>query len=948
MAQGILQRQFPRQAGRVLPLSRYLSFFFLLCFIVLVLSSSGRAGYQYGSVQNEDDLISELIKIGNNQPSIRTLIQQHQSLVTKRLWEKLIAKAADSYYDKGADHSLALYDIALAVADHLKDARLRASTHYNIGRTYSGMGKTTEAIRSCLESKRLFESVGGRRDLIYVLSDIGSLYLYARDYKQAKSYSEQSLAMAEAVRNSSEPIGALPDQYGVAGALSTLATLFSQDGKYSQAIEYLQKSTALYQELGGVRYGYQQAENLADLGRVHKVMGDNVQALLFLNKAFETARKLPYHDLTGRIVNSIGLLYLEQEDYAKALGFFGQSLEAYKRSSNQAEAALVLQNLGVTHQRQGNFDQALESFRKSIEQAGESDKDVLIAARQGMGAVYREKGEFKAALEILDLGISLAEQVGDQTRVAEILWRKAEVHHDLRNYANAVALSEDALKIARKLGLPKLSYLTATTLGKAYAKQKKPDLALKILVQAVEQVETMRQRVTGQEQGRLLFFEKKVAAYHALIELLVEQNKLAEALMYSERAKARVLLDILSGGRFQPANAMTPSEKKEEQQLNQAITAINNEIRQERLKKSTDPAQLEQLNARLDAARLKYASFQDVFHAAHPEWKTLPEQIGALKPDDLNRLNPNQKTALLDYVVTKERCYLFLLSNQSPSHSFDLKVYPINIEEKDLKRMVDRFRQMLAGRHPDFAEPARELYDLLIKPAESQLLGISTIGIVPDGVLWELPFQALQPGENHYLIEDTSIFFSPSLSVLKQLDGRRGAGDRQRSLLAFANPLTEANSSIGLQETRNGERLVSLPDAETEVRSLTQFFTTNRSNVFVGANADEKTFKSQAPAHNIIHCATHGVLDNNHPLYSYLLFSNADGDGENDGLLEAREILNLELNADLVVLSSCETARGRVGAGEGMIGMSWAFSLLAVARQRSVSGKSTRPALPNG
>lgn len=261
--------------------------------------------------------------------------------------------------------------------------------------------------------------------------------------------------------------------------------------------------------------------------------------------------------------------------------------------------------------------------------------------------------------------------------------------------------------------------------------------------------------------------------------------------------------------------------------------------------------------------------------------------------------------------------------------------------------MVDKFRQMLASRHPDFAELSKELYDLLIKPAESQLRESARLELFPTECYGSCPFKLYRP-ENYYLIEDSSIFFSPSLSVLKQLDGRRGAGDRQISLLAFANPLAEADSSIGLQETRNGERLVALPDAETEVRSLTQFFAANRSNVFIGANADEKTFKSQAPTHSIIHCATHGVLDNNHPLYSYLLLSNADGDGVNDGLLEAREIMNLELNADLVVLSACETARGRVGAGEGMIGMSWAFSLPAAARQWSVSGRSTRPALPIG
>lgn len=908
--------------------SRRTYFLALICFTVILCLQINTSAQQTNTIRTEEELINTLMKAdGDQQTSLQNLLQDYSSLVTSRLWRKLIAKATNAYYSDGPDRSLALYRIAIAVADHLKDVKSLASTHYYVCRTYSGLGRTDEAIRSCLESRRLFESAGLRRDIVYVLSDVGSLYLYARDYRQARAYSEQAIAMADTVKNTNEPTGALPDQYGIAGALSTLGALCSRDGNYAQAIEYLQKSTVLYRELdgSGLKYGYQQADNLAEMGRVHKAMGDNVQALLFLSKALETTREMPYLDLRAGILNSIGLLYLEQEDYAKAVGYFGQSLEAYSNSRNQPEAALVLQNLGVTHQRQGNHDQALDSFRKSIRQAGEADKDVLIAARQGMGAVYREKSDFKAALEVLDQGLSLAEQVGDQTRIAEILWRKAEVYHDLRNYADAVALSESALKIAQKLGLPKLSYLTATTLGKAYAKQKKPDLALKTLSQAVEQVETMRERVTGQEQGRLLFFEKKVAAYQALIELLVEQNKLTEALMYTERAKGRVLLDILSGGRFQPANVMTPSEKKEEQQLNQAIIAINNEIRQERLKKSADAAQLGQLNAKLDAARLKYASFQDVFHAAHPEWKTLPGQIGALEPDDLNKLIPNQKTALLDYVVTKERCYLFLLSNQSPSRSFDLKIYPINIEEKDLKRMVDRFRQMLASRHPDFAEPSRELYDLLIKPAASQLLGVSTIGIVPDGVLWELPFQALQSRENHYLIEDSSIFFSPSLSVLRELERRRGAGNGQTSLLAFANPLAGASSLAELQETRNGERLVALPDAETEVRSLTQFFAANRSNVFIGANADEKTFKFQAPAHSIIHCATHGVLDNNHPLYSYLLLSNAEGDGVNDGLLEAREIMNLELNADLVVLSACETARGRVGAGEGMIGMSWAF-----------------------
>lgn len=80
-----------------------------------------------------------------------------------------------------------------------------------------------------------------------------------------------------------------------------------------------------------------------------------------------------------------------------------------------------------------------------------------------------------------------------------------------------------------------------------------------------------------------------------------------------------------------------------------------------------------------------------------------------------------------------------------------------------------------------------------------------------------------------------------------------------------------------------------------------------------------------APAYDIIRCATHGVFDNRHPLYSFLLFAKAKDSANDDGLLEAREIMNLKLNADLVVLSACDTARGRIGAGEGVIGLSWAF-----------------------
>ncbi len=132
---------------------------------------------------------------------------------------------------------------------------------------------------------------------------------------------------------------------------------------------------------------------------------------------------------------------------------------------------------------------------------------------------------------------------------------------------------------------------------------------------------------------------------------------------------------------------------------------------------------------------------------------------------------------------------------------------------------------------------------------------------------------------------------------------------------------------------------------------IEQMFGRERSRLFTGANASEKQFKQSASTYSTIHLATHGVLDNTHPLYSYLLLAKADGDMDNDGLLEAREIMSMNIHADLAVLSACETAQGRVGAGEGMIGMSWAFFVAGVrttvASQWKMNSTSTSQLMVN-
>src|SRR5258707_657843 len=163
-------------------------------------------------------------------------------------------------------------------------------------------------------------------------------------------------------------------------------------------------------------------------------------------------------------------------------------------------------------------------------------------------------------------------------------------------------------------------------------------------------------------------------------------------------------------------------------------------------------------------------------------------------------------------------------------------------------------------------------------------------------------------------------------------------GKTKSSLIAFGNPV------IGKDEQRDAD-LCPLPDAETEVSSIGKSFGPGVSKVFIGRDASERTFKALAPTYSVIHLATHGVVDNRNPLYSHLLLTKTEGDSENDGLLEAREIMDMNLRADLVVLSACETANGRISPGEGVVGMSWAFFVAGtrsmVVSQWKVNSAST-------
>jgi CHAT domain-containing protein/Tfp pilus assembly protein PilF len=898
----------------------------------------------------EDNLLSALLSVETGDHSrALALLEDHKELITSRICERLLLAAGVS---SGVDNSarpLFLYEIAKGAAKQLEDKKLLAFIYYKTGRYYFERDDIKRAVEEYLYSKKIFEETNSSRDLIYVLAELGTLEIYAADYVKAREYSEESLSLAASLEGSNEPPSRLPDKYGIAFARSNLGNVAKWEGDYNTALENLRKSLVLWKELRS--QGFWAAGNivdaLADLSHVYQAMGDHLQAFNYLSQAMDVAKTLLNKGRVGALLNDMGVLYIEQGDYTKASELLNKSLQIFLETNNRREVARNLLNIGVINYRQGRHDAALIGFRESLSRAEEIDAlEIIIAAQEGLGSTYQALGNYQLAMEWFEKAWSLAQKIGDKIRMTELLWRKGQVSYSHRDYIRSSELASAAADLATQLRLPLMSYLALTLRGKAYQAQKADRLASESFIRAIDAVEHMRAQVAGGEREQQLFFEDKLSPYHEMVSLLVKQNNYEEALKYAERAKARVLLDVLRHGRINISKTLSKTEQSEERRLYGEMVSLNTQVRVERMRQQSDDRRIAELEARLQKARNTYETLQAALYTTHPELKAKRGHFPAFDLEAAAALMPDSQTALLEYVVTQEQTFLFVLTKGPARESnVGVEVFPINITKNELVNLVESFRKLLAVNHPGFRQPGQRLYDLLIRPAEQLLERKNSLCIVPDSILWELPFQALQTAQGKYLLELHATYYAPSLQVLgemkkraaslrsapfgKQSDRSSSDGQVTRQLYAIGNPTVNGEVLARIQAVRNMP-FVSLPETEKEVQAIgAEVYDPKASSVRVGSAAREDLVKAEADKYRVVHFATHGVLNDHSPLYSYLLLSPGENSGE-DGLLEAWELMEMDLKAEIVVLSACETARGYVGNGEGMIGMTWALFVAGV------------------
>ena len=932
-----------------------------------------------------DDLATTLVTIKTPEER-EQLLARNRTLMTPGLRKALIIRGNSQLMAGRYSTAFEIYGIARHVAEQIGDKEGLATAWLDIGTIYYFQANYPAASEHYIKARELFIEVPNQYEAAKALSGLALIHKEQRRDAEALTTLQQvlkeftSLGDKEEISNTLNMIGTIhygQGNYSAAAAaflksseansnadsVVRLADALYMQGDYAQALAFYKKSlnTGAKREIGvlvaavnGVANAayylgnydealenYQRsvdiqktqsdklglATALKGIGNVHRARGDYGAALenYFNSLSISEQIKAPL----GNTLGSIGLVRALQEDYVQALDYYGKALKEFKANSNNIEMARVLTLIGNVYYRQAQYDSSLGSYRQALALREEMDDkagqgDILA----GIGSTLLRQKNYSEALDGFEKALGLFRSTGHQEKMAEVLTRVADAFLLQNDYQKALSAAESAMALATQLDNRELLWYAQMLAGKSHAKLDHGPQAYNSLTSAVSTVESLRKEAFVVAAGD----HQRSLPYLSIIDFLMGQHRPSEAFHYAERAKTQFLIDLLKNNNATTYKGLSLEQRRQEQRLLAEIASLEIQLGREADQRVSSENRRLDLRERLRRARTAYVAFSRKIFSENPELKTGRGEIAPLKLDDIRLLINDTATALLEYTITENNTYLFVLTAdkavaKTPQSrrpiEINLKVYPLEVKYHELASRVRHFHQLLSSRDDNFQESSRELYDLLLKPAQDQI-GLKTkLVIVPDGVLWRLPFEALQSEEDHYVVDQRQVTYALSLSSLREMrKPRLPAGRLNSTLVAYGNPELAKNFATRLGLVDGTIKLEpSATEQEEEIKRMTTSYGTTASRVYSGPQASEDRIKSDTSLAAILHFAGPTILNDTSPMSSFIGLSSATR--QQDGFLQGREIMNLQTSAELVVAATAQ--QSAAFNGDAAVGFSWSW-----------------------
>ncbi|MGH9938995.1 MAG: CHAT domain-containing protein [Blastocatellia bacterium] len=656
---------------------------------------------------------------------------------------------------------------------------------------------------------------------------------------------------------------------------------------------------------------------------------------------------LRFPALSGQVkasaLNSVAQLYTHLHQFHLAAEYYQQALRLARRLKERRNEAAALIGLAAVGAEQGAIVQARAYLEQARQVAGQTnDKKAMASTLSLVGRAYGVQGQLAAAREALEQALRLQQETNDQEGETQSRRLLSESNLNSGQLQAALEQADQAVKLANLLKISELQWRAYLALARAQRALGRDEESVKSYYRAYVFIEMQRLLYFSADAFKITLLAERQAPYRELADLLIERGRADEAFAVIERARSRATLDLLANARRRDAPLRSLESNAALREIAQRITRLRAELRSAQpdgQQEAARQAELAEAERRLEEARWA-AEMERLNHFARPA--TLKEARRAMR---------RPQETLLEFFLGEKQSYVWLISAEEVQWA----ALPgqAEIEEK-----VRPYLEMLGAKPPQaFLERealkqkrlGEQIFNMLLGQFAERLSASQRLTIAPDGLLYYLPFETLIR-DGRYLIEQHEIHYIPSASVLKLLPRSPENEDPQArmELLVFGDPVFAPAPKIASRgRTPSGNvsrqfwsssslRLPPLPNTRAEAFLISEPFPPDRKQVYLGRAATEEAFKREPlEIYRRIHFATHSLIDEQFPARSGIVLALAD-EPQEDGLLGVAEITELKLDCDLVVLSACQTGRGRLVRGEGIVGLTRAF-LYAGARSVTVS-----------
>lgn len=788
---------------------------------------------------------------------------------------------------------------------------------------------------------------------------MGSVNYYLNDTERALKYYEKALGIV------SEPALKV-DILTNAGIMNDIL------GNKKKAIEYLQEAISISKSINnrGV------ANIFNSLGILYSDSGNQEKALFFCNQALAASRDVGTRVDEGTALHNIALIFFKCGNKDKAIKFSKEALIIWEEIEDFRNRVYTLNQIAKFYMQSSNIDMALVLYKQVIdlfEGRGETrEVEEKIIALSDIGYIWYLKKDYKEALHYLDKALNMAISLKNTIKELVVLHSQGLVYSAMGDQKKALEKYSRAYELSDSIKDKKFAADVLYSKALSYQKLNDLDLAFDNIRKVINLIESIG--LDFSDQQLKIFYLASVNDYYKLyIDLLMQQHEKEpskgyniQALYIQELSQARTLVEFIQEAHINTREGVSKELINKERELVEKINK-NTESLLKLISNPTysinDKDELEKLVSELE---LELQQIQAKIRQVSPGYIAV-QNNKTVNLEQIQKDFLDDETILLEYSIGKNSSYLWLISNKTIT-SYKLPgreeigeaVDPVLTYYGTFFRPSDESetdRKHNTAKEELFVAAANNFSQMILGKVASQL-GNKRLLIVPDGVLQYIPFSGLPDPtvkvvNNNFspLVVNHEIVIIPSASAMASLRklfaGRKAA---TKSIMVLADPifsaaderlaintkkkqLLEQKSEVSLSRAFYGDtalrRLVAAGEEAANIKDIY-----SNATIAVGTKASLSLATSpEVGEYRIIHYSTHGFLNPVQPELSGLVLSLFDDEGkEQSGYLTPNHIYNLKLNADLVVLSACQTGLGKQVKGEGILGLTRAFMFAGTKR----------------